>query len=169
MNPEITSLTPMPGEAISAVQSGCTECGACVTQCAFLQEYGTPKAILEALDSGGFNERSPAFECSLCHLCSAVCPEHLEPGKMFHALRRQAVASETVDLKPFRTILGYEKRGGSRLFSYYGLPRGCDTVFFPGVYPAGNPAGNHLADVLISKGSISQPGCRPGLLHETQP
>lgn len=123
---------PSDGEAISAVRNGCTECGACVSQCAFLKEYGTPKAILENLNSGGFNERFPAFECSLCHLCSAVCPEHLEPGKMFHALRRQAVASETADLKPFRTILGYEKRGGSRLFSYYGLPRGCDTVFFPG-------------------------------------
>ena len=123
---------PSVREAIKTIQRGCTECGVCVTQCPFLQEYGNPKTILKALDTGGFKQLSPAFECSLCHLCSAVCPEHLEPGKLFHALRRQAMASGTVDLKPYRTILGYEKRGGSSLFSYYGLPRGCDTVFFPG-------------------------------------
>ena len=35
-------------------------------------------------------------------------------------------------LSRYSAILGYEKRGTSARFSYYGLPAGCDTVFFPG-------------------------------------
>jgi hypothetical protein len=29
-------------------------------------------------------------------------------------------------------LLAYERKGGSTIYSFYGLPAGCDTVFFPG-------------------------------------
>jgi uncharacterized membrane protein YdjX (TVP38/TMEM64 family)/Fe-S oxidoreductase len=108
----------------------CTNCGACLVQCAFLIRYGTPKEILSTLDPE--NQRAISFECSLCGLCRAVCPENLDPGELFLHLRREAVAKNQVDLSTYSTILGYEKKGTSKLFSCYALPRGCDTIFFPG-------------------------------------
>jgi uncharacterized membrane protein YdjX (TVP38/TMEM64 family)/Fe-S oxidoreductase len=107
----------------------CTNCGACMVQCAFLTRYGTPKEILTTLDPG--KQRSLSFECSLCGLCRAVCPENLDPEKAFLTLRRDAVVKNH-DLSRYSTILGYEKKGASALFSCYALPRGCDTIFFPG-------------------------------------
>lgn len=114
------------------ISNGCTNCGTCVKECAFLQEYGTPGAILKTRDISNPDFHSMAFECTQCHLCSEVCPDGLQPGKLFHAARRQAMGSETVSLKPYRKILEYEKHGGSPLFSFWGLPEGCNTVLFPG-------------------------------------
>lgn len=108
----------------------CTNCGACLTQCAFLTRYGTPKKIFTTLSPAKLYALS--FECSLCGLCRAVCPENLDPEKAFLVLRKDAVAKNRVDLSMYSTILGYEKKGTSSLFSYYALPQGCDTIFFPG-------------------------------------
>nr|WP_319493224.1 VTT domain-containing protein [uncultured Desulfobacter sp.] len=108
----------------------CTNCGACQVQCAFLTRYGTPKEILTTLDPA--KQHILSFECSLCGLCRAVCPENIDPGEAFLHLRRVAVANEQVDLSTYSTILGYEKKGTSKLFSCYALPQNCDTIFFPG-------------------------------------
>jgi hypothetical protein len=51
---------------------------------------------------------------------------------MFLALRQQAVASGEADLSPYKPLLRFERIGGSKLFTYYGLPQGCDTLLFPG-------------------------------------
>jgi len=119
-------------DAIDSVRSACSDCGACKTQCAFLQEYGTPVDIIAKYDFSQSDHQYLAFECSLCNLCSAVCPEKLKPGELFYAIRREATARGNINLSRYRGILGYEKHGSSPLFSYYGLPEGCDTVFFPG-------------------------------------
>ncbi|MBF0469256.1 MAG: VTT domain-containing protein, partial [Desulfamplus sp.] len=119
-------------QAIGHINSGCTNCGACKSQCAFLQEYGTPGEILGHYDFSRAADQKIVFECSVCNLCCSVCPEKLEPGKLFAAVRKEAIKADNVDLSRYRTILNYEKRGNSPLFSYYGLPQGCDTIFFPG-------------------------------------
>ncbi len=120
------------GKAATHIAAACNECGACVRSCAFLQVYGTPKVIAERLVKEDGRGRLTAFECSLCDLCGAVCPEELSPVGMFIAMRRDAQRAGEVDQQKHAMLLGYEKRGNSRLFSWYGLPRGCDTVFFPG-------------------------------------
>ena len=114
------------------ILTSCTNCGACKPQCAFLTEYGTPKEILSALDGRLADLHKKAFECSLCNLCSAVCPENVDPGSLFFLARKDAVDRERADLSRYKTLLSYERKGNSPLFSWYGLPRGCDTVFFPG-------------------------------------
>ena len=119
-------------DSLDLIRKGCTDCGACKTQCTFLQEYGTPKEIIDKYDFSRSEHQALAFECSLCNLCSTVCPEKLEPGDLFHTIRREAMDTGNVNLSHYRAILGYEKRGSSPLFSYYALPEGCDTVFFPG-------------------------------------
>jgi hypothetical protein len=47
-------------------------------------------------------------------------------------MRRDAVRNSRYDLGPHAGLLAYEKRGTSKLFTWYGLPQGCDTIFFPG-------------------------------------
>lgn len=82
-----------------------------------------------------------AYQCSLCGLCTALCPEGLDPCALFLEIRRHDVACGTFDARPYRSILGYETLGRSRLFSWYELPDGCDTVFFPGcTLPGTRPA-----------------------------
>jgi len=114
------------------IRERCTECGACTKACAFLAHYGTPKAIASGFDFSLPRHQVIAYECSLCSLCSAVCPEKLDPFRLFLEIRRLYVDEGHLDECAYGTILGYEKRGTSAWFSWYGLPADCDTVFFPG-------------------------------------
>ncbi|MEJ5358577.1 MAG: VTT domain-containing protein [Desulfobacterales bacterium] len=123
---------PPPGSDSALIRERCTECGACVRECAFLSRHGTPKAIVSGFDFTRPRHQPIAYECSLCGLCGAVCPEKLDPSRLFLEIRRRHVAEGHFDESPYRAILGYEKRGTSPWFSWYGLPEGSDTVFFPG-------------------------------------
>lgn len=126
--------------AALAISARCTDCGACVRACAFLQVYGSPKNIADRLLTAEGAGRLTAFECSLCDLCGSVCPEKLSPVELFIQMRRDAQRAEDIDLRKYATLLGYEKKGNSSLFSWYGLPKGCDTVFFPGcTFPGTRP------------------------------
>lgn len=122
------------------ISESCTECGACVSECRFLQQYGTPKQIAESFDSAVNEHQSMPFECSLCGLCSAVCPAGLSPDALFLDMRRSLVRLGVNDLSDYAGLLGYERRGTSRRYSWYGLPGECDTVFFPGcAFPGSRP------------------------------
>lgn len=116
----------------SVISENCTNCGACQVHCSFLTRYGSPKELCTDVDLDSPEPTAAAYACSLCGLCGVVCPEKLDPCSWFLTLRRAAVASGKTDLSRYRTILGYEKKGSSSLFSYYGFPEGCDTIFFPG-------------------------------------
>ncbi len=118
--------------ALRQMQARCTECGACLTNCAFLSQHGTPGSIAARFDITSSQDRQIAYQCSLCGLCAAVCPEKLDPGALFLDIRRRHVEDGDFDPKPYRSILRYEALGGSSLFSLYALPPGCDTVLFPG-------------------------------------
>lgn len=122
-----------------AIRCGCTGCKACATQCAFLKKYGLPGEIAENLLTQRVS--TDPYGCSLCNLCTAVCPEKLEPGALFLAMRRHAVAGNAFNPRRYRNILAYERRGSSSLFSWYGLPADCHSVFFPGcTLPGTRPA-----------------------------
>jgi len=116
----------------------CIECGICVKQCAFLQKYGTPKKIADNCKPQNAQFLAQAFECSLCSLCTAVCPVGIDPRQLFLEMRRFAGAVGKVDFAKQRLLLNFEKRGTSKRYSFYGLPRGCDTVLFPGCALAGS-------------------------------
>lgn len=127
---------------LSVMSEKCFECMLCVRKCLFLQKYGTPKQIAD--DYSDTPDHRMSFECSLCRLCAAVCPVDLDPGAMFLEMRRMAVDSRQVDLRAQGGLLAYERRGTSRRYTYYGLPAGCDTVFFPGCALAGTRPGRVL-------------------------
>jgi len=126
--------------AMGEIESGCTNCGGCAVRCSFLKEYGTPAEIVTKIRELPPEAWPDPFHCSLCGLCNVACPVNLEPEKLFLAMRRARVLKEGVDFKPYKPILAYEKIGDSSLFSYLGLPPGCDTVLFPGcALPATRP------------------------------
>ena len=150
----------LAGDMAAVISDGCTNCGACQVNCAFLNRYGTPKEICADIDLDLPQAVTTAFSCSLCGLCTVVCPEKLDPCFWFLIVRRAAVAGGRTDLSRYRTILGYEKKGTSGLFSYYGFPEGCDTVFFPGcTLPGTRPDSTwklfqHLKSSLPSLGIV---------------
>lgn len=138
----VHSSTLRPGlrAALSAVSEGCTECGLCVDQCGFLEKYGTPKAIADRYDEYSKQEQVLAFECSLCRLCNVVCPFNVNPREMLLEIRREAVDRGTGFFQEHGRLLGYERTGMSRRFTWYGLPEGCRTVLFPGcAFPGTRP------------------------------
>ena len=127
--------------ALNTIQDSCTDCGACMESCKFLSRHGTPRSIATGFDHASPLHQKIAYECSLCGLCTAVCPEKLDPCRLFLEMRRRHVEDGHFDPTPYRTLIGYETRGSSSLFSWYGLPQGCDTIFFPGcTLPGTRPA-----------------------------
>jgi len=127
-------------ELLAAHRDRCTECRACVKPCAFLREYGTPKALASAYDPEDAAQLAMPFACSLCGLCTAVCPGGLDPSSLFLELRREAVRRGAGEFAEHKGLLGYERKGTSPRYSHYALPAGCDTVFFPGCTFSGTRA-----------------------------
>lgn len=113
-----------------AVAENCIDCSICVKQCRFLRENGSPRSLAELFLKEPDSDL--AFHCSLCRLCTAVCPKDVDPANLFMAQRCQVVSHDKGCHGQYQPLLSYEKRGSSRLFSWYGLPRECDTIFFPG-------------------------------------
>lgn len=139
-------------EALRSVSETCTECKTCVKECAFLSKYGTPKEIADSCNPEGMRRQALPFECSLCGLCSAVCPVKIDPAGMFLEMRRAAVMRGAGDFPEHAGILGYEKRGTSPKYTYYGLPDGCSTVFFPGcTLPGTRPERTKEVFLLLKK------------------
>lgn len=104
----------------------CTGCNLCVKECSFLQRTGNPAQL-----ATGARQCDP-FECTLCGLCAAVCPVGVDPSKYFLEKRREKVRAKGADDPRHSPLIAYERRGASSLYNFYGIPEGCDTVFFPG-------------------------------------
>ena len=128
---------PLENE-LQRISAQCTECRICVKQCGFLKQYGTPKKIAASCKPDDYKTLALAYACSLCSLCTAVCPEKIDPRRMFLAMRRYAVECGKGSFILQKKLLNFEKRGTSRQYSFYGLPTGCDTVLFPGCALAGS-------------------------------
>lgn len=129
------------------VAEGCTECRACQFRCAFLNAAGTPALLARhVLDQpAAAPSLLPAFQCSLCGLCRAICPLGLPLPDFFLAMRATAVRHNLVDLRPYRPLLAYERIGRSRLLADRILPDRCGTVLFPGCTFAGTRPDTLLA------------------------
>lgn len=124
--------------SIREISEQCIECGICVKQCAFLEKYGTPKKIADNWQPRNEHAATIPFACSLCSLCTAVCPVKIDPKKMFLEMRRYEVASGNADFAKQKLLVNFEKRSTSKRYTYYALPAGCDTVLFPGCALAGS-------------------------------
>jgi Fe-S oxidoreductase len=136
---DFSSLGTAPSlkEHLSVMSAKCIKCTLCQKECAFLRKYGKPKDIADSYDTSDRICQDLPFECSLCQLCAAVCPVKINPALMFLEMRREEVRRGRGEYPEHAIILGYEKRGTSRKYTFYSLLAGCDTVFFPGCTLAG--------------------------------
>lgn len=121
-----------PVDRLSGMVESCVECRMCQQECEFLSHYGTPKQLARSFDPGIQALRDAPFACSLCGLCESVCPVGLSPARMLLEMRRRSVGHARAAYSQHGRIFQYEARGISRRYTHYALPRGCDTVFFPG-------------------------------------
>lgn len=152
------------------VSQKCTKCNLCIKECEFLRQYGKPGEIADNFDQDKNPDLSMAFKCSLCKLCTAVCPVEIDPSNMFLEMRRFAVAKNDGDLAEHKRILAYERRGISKRYTWYGLPENCDTIFFPGcTLPGTRPHTTlalfeHLRKTIPSMGIVL--GCCVNISHD---
>jgi len=128
--------TPLQ-EELKNISEKCINCKLCQKECEFLRKYGKPKEIADSYNPADKVHQGMSFECSLCQLCAAVCPVNINPALMFLEMRRETVRRRKEDYPEHTVILGYEKRGTSKRYTYYAIPEGCDTIFFPGCALAG--------------------------------
>jgi len=147
-----TPNRPILQELLHSVEAGCNECGICASECAFLRRYGTPKTIADSFDASHKASLSRPFECSLCGLCTAVCPERLDLENLFLEMRREAVEQGYGHFPEHAPLLNYEHLGTSRRFTLYRLPPGCTSIFFPGCALSGTrPDGVSKVFSLLQK------------------
>ncbi|MFO7767242.1 MAG: VTT domain-containing protein [Pelovirga sp.] len=138
----------------------CTHCGACVAACHFLRRYADPGQLADAYDPDNPEILARAFECTLCGLCSHVCPEAIDPARMFLELRREAFLRGLSDLPEHRGLRKYERTGNSKSYTWYAFPEHCDTIFFPGCALVGSRADttgkvfDYLQQILPSVGIV---------------
>ncbi len=141
-------------------QHNCSQCGVCVAECHFLTRYGDPLQFAAAYAVDDPELLARPFECTLCSLCTQVCPEDLDPARMFLEMRREAFSRGLSDLPEHRGLRKYERTGNSKAYSWYALPGGCDTIFFPGCTLVGTRAETtgrvfeHLQQVIPNIGII---------------
>lgn len=156
--------SPPPSEDLPAqifrVADNCSDCGLCRKSCLFLKKHGTPYHISRRYAPSDPAFLKTAFECSLCGLCAAVCPFGIDPPAMFLAMRRNYAREGYEAVASGCAFLGYERRGTSRHLSYYALPEGCDTIFFPGCTLPGTRPGatldvyQHLRKTIPALGMV---------------
>lgn len=152
--------------ALEQVNNLCNDCGACVKNCAFLQKYGSPGQLAKELADGSAANLSRAYECSLCGLCTTLCPQGCDPSGMFFQARRQANA-DLGDDKRHGVLRNYEAQGTSPRFTWYALPQDCDTIFFPGCnIPGSRPEivkllFQHMQQVIPNLGVVMDCCCKP--------
>ncbi|NWF97879.1 MAG: VTT domain-containing protein [Nitrospirae bacterium] len=125
-------ILPALKEQLAVISEKCIKCKLCQKECEFLRKHGKPKDIADSYNPDDNLYQGMPFECSLCQLCVAVCPVKINPAFMFLEMRRETVRRGNGDYPEYNTILNYEKRGTSKKYSFYFLPTGCDTIFFPG-------------------------------------
>jgi uncharacterized membrane protein YdjX (TVP38/TMEM64 family) len=140
-HPQVGDLHHDAGSILASLTSDmaekCTRCAACQQACAFLRKYGTPGEVAQSYDPADKVFQSLPFECSLCQLCTVVCPVKLKPFDLFLEMRREKIRRDPPDFPEHADLLSYEKLGTSRRFTHYAIPESCDTVFFPGCTLAG--------------------------------
>lgn len=145
---------------ISETEEKCVDCGLCVKSCDFLGRYGSPKFLAGHCGSSDQGCHDFAFECSLCDLCNAVCPNAVTPSRLFMELRRSCARRGLGISRNHETLLNFEKRGTSRRYTLYALPRGCKSILFPGCALAGSRPNQvfrllrHLRETCPSMGIV---------------
>ncbi len=130
-------MIPSPGSLARELETQCRECGRCAQWCPLLKARGLPGPLAGQYNSAPGAVTDMAFDCSLCGLCTRVCPQGLSPMEFFQTLRDRTGQGPMQPTPAQRRRLFHERVGRSSLLAWHGLPPGCRTVFFPGCALAG--------------------------------
>lgn len=114
------------------IRRGCVECNSCVNDCAFLREYGNPFQIASSCSYDSIADLNRGYECNLCSLCTAVCPENIDPASLFLEMRRETVRRGQKLNHRHRVLLGYESRGKAGRYRFDAVTPETKRIFFPG-------------------------------------
>jgi Fe-S oxidoreductase len=147
----------------------CTACGLCQKECAFLKKYGKPREIAESYEPD--RDFAMAFECSLCNLCTAVCPFKINPAGMFLTMRRcgETRCNGARENSPSTRLSGTMKNRG---FHPASVTTACPVIvtpFFPRLRSALHPARQGHQALHPPAAIHPDPGDCPGLLHQAIP
>lgn len=129
------------------LQSGCTQCGLCLENCATFQVSGweqeSPRGrirLAKDLMAGKIEPHSSALEtfnrCLGCHSCEAACPADVRYSEIRHLVQQIRTELPTttqvspLSQKSYRKWIKMAYRLGSRLFRFY-APSWIHS-FFPG-------------------------------------
>ncbi|MCP3873744.1 MAG: (Fe-S)-binding protein [Desulfobacteraceae bacterium] len=154
-----TKNSTISGSKTDAIQSTCCGgCDVCIKECDFLARYGNPGSIVNKYKADPDRWIATSFECSLCGLCTSVCPQALDPATMFQNFRKQAVEKGQGHFGKHQGLINYENKGTSKKYSLYSLPENCDTIFFPGCSLTGTRPDNTLKAYEYLKTHISNIG-----------
>ncbi len=138
---ESTKSSPALSTKLNIVLEQCNDCDRCILECSFLTQYGSPGSIARNYTLNNEKWITRSYKCSLCGLCSSVCPKRLDPAAMFLEFRRNRVNKGMNSFPEHQRLINYEKKGTSQKYTLYALPENCDTVFFPGCsFAATRPA-----------------------------
>ncbi len=143
---------------LQLVSNQCSQCQRCVSECQFLKKYGDPKQLVDSYSPDENFSLGLPFECSLCGLCTAVCPDGVDPLRLFLEMRRETFDRGAGNYSEHKGLEGYEKKGTSPRFSWYALPKDCDTIFFPGCSLTGSRPEQTLKVFEILQRSIPNAG-----------
>ncbi|MFH2057294.1 MAG: (Fe-S)-binding protein [Pseudomonadota bacterium] len=147
-----------PALVINQFENTCDGCDLCKKECAFLNNYGNPWTIAKAYKAESDKILAASFECSLCGLCTSVCPKNLDPAAMFLEFRQQAVQKGQGTFSEHEKLLNYEAKGISKQYTLYSLPENSDTIFFPGCSLSGTRPDNTLKTYQYLKTHIDNIG-----------
>lgn len=130
--------------AVVHLQNKCIECGLCTRNCAFLAQASGPKTLIQYITEGAGNS-DDLNGCTLCGLCTTLCPKDIDIPTAFLEIKRIAPKNSVCRLT--RPLLQYQQVQSSKLLSLREIPQGCTTVFFPGCSVA-TTRPQHTLDIL---------------------
>jgi len=123
--------------------------------CRFLAESGSPVSLaMQGLSSDKDADTLAirSYDCSVCGLCSAVCPVAATPERMFKEFRNHAQANGLFKLQRYSPLLKYERLGRHFPFKGEFIPASCKTVFFPGcTLPAMHPEATTMTYKILKR------------------
>lgn len=127
----MNSLGKAAAAAAKDLLKRCDQCGVCSKECPLLKARGLPHDHARDALAGKLDPALP-FLCSLCGLCTAVCPRKADPAGLYRHLRREYVASGAFDPAPYAGYLDEERRFLSAPHTFFGAPAGARRAFLPG-------------------------------------
>lgn len=113
----------------------CVGCNKCMKECPMSYEVkDLPKDIMKSIKEEKSIDPKIPFSCTLCDNCTVKCPKDISLSKMYKNIREDIfkVDKETTKSFGYNVVKFHQKSSYLNIFTGNNIPKGCNTVFFPG-------------------------------------